>query len=136
MQINKGYREIEHTADWELRVWGPDIVALLETAAQGMYALSQTRLVSGSKEVREFVITYDDQESLLVDFLTELLFIGEDEGIGFDKFKFDLCEDTLKTHAKGAPIENQTKEIKAVTYHELQIREVEGGLEVHIVFDV
>jgi SHS2 domain-containing protein len=37
---------------------------------------------------------------------------------------------------EGAPIQTQSKEIKAVTYHNLEIRETSRGLEVSIVFDV
>jgi hypothetical protein len=39
-----GFREIEHTADWELEVWAPDLPALLEQAGRGMYALAGVRL--------------------------------------------------------------------------------------------
>jgi len=38
-----GFREREHTADWELQVWAPSFSGLLEQAARGMYALSGTR---------------------------------------------------------------------------------------------
>ena len=45
-----GYREIEHTADWELKVWAPDLRGLLEQAARGMYALSGIILDIRKKE--------------------------------------------------------------------------------------
>jgi SHS2 domain-containing protein len=38
-----GYREREHTADWELEVWAPDLPRLLEQAARGMYRLAGLR---------------------------------------------------------------------------------------------
>jgi len=136
MDRKAGFREIEHTADWELQVWGPDIISLLDTAARGMYVLAHTQLASNPRFVRDFEIPFIDQESLLVDFLSELLFLGEDEEIAFDSFKLKLCTDNLKVQASGAPIQNQAKEIKAVTYHDMQIRETERGLVVNIVFDV
>jgi SHS2 domain-containing protein len=37
---------------------------------------------------------------------------------------------------KGGHLVEQRKEIKAVTYHNLSIRETERGLEAEIVFDV
>ena len=40
MQPEFGFREHAHTADWELEVWAPDLPALLEQAAHGMYAIS------------------------------------------------------------------------------------------------
>ena len=131
-----GYREIEHTADWELHVWAPDLIALMKTAAQGMYALSHTELTADPREMREFEIPFMDRESLLVDFLSELLFFGENEGIAFDAYQLEFNGSTLKIRASGASIKEQAKEIKAVTYHRLQIRETDRGLEVNIVFDV
>ena len=131
-----GYREIEHTADWEIHVWALDLTALLETAAQGMYALSHTQLVAAPREIRNFEIPFADRETLLVDFLSELLFFGESEEIAFDSYQLELNGSSLKVQARGASIQDQAKEIKAVTYHGLQIRETGRGLEVNIVFDV
>jgi SHS2 domain-containing protein len=136
MDENIGYREIEHTADWELHVWAPDLLSLLEAAAEGMYRLSHTELAPDPRKTREFELLFSDRESLLVDFLSELLFIGEDENIAFDGYELDFDGSRLKVRASGAPIREQAKEIKAVTYHRLQIRESERGLEVNIVFDV
>ena len=131
-----GYREVEHTADWALHVWAPDLPSLLAEAAQGMYALSHTKLAAEPRDLREFEIPFLDRESLVVDFLSELLFFGEDEGIAFDSYQFEFNGVSLKVQAKGAPIRDQAKEIKAVTYHDLQVRETARGLEVNIVFDV
>ena len=133
---NAGYQEIEHTADWELRVWGSDFISLLETAAKGMYALSHTKLAASPRIVCNFEIPFVDRESMLVDFLSELLFLGEDEGIAFDSYKLRLCANSLNVQANGASMIEQAKEIKAVTYHGMQIRETEHGLEVNIIFDV
>jgi SHS2 domain-containing protein len=132
---NAGYHEIDHTADWELHVWAPDLETLLQTAAQGMYALSQTEII-GTPVERNFSFPYQDGESLLVDFLSELLFFGENEGIAFSKYHFDFNGSTFKVRASGALIKDQVKEIKAVTYHRMRIQENERGLEVNIVFDV
>jgi SHS2 domain-containing protein len=131
-----GYREIEHTADWELQVWAPDLPALLETAACGMYALAHITLRESPRTSRTFELPIIDRESILVDFLAELLFLEEEEGLAFDQFYFYFNGNTLKARVEGAPIRGQTKEIKAVTYHRLQIRETGRGLEVNIVFDV
>jgi SHS2 domain-containing protein len=131
-----GFREREHTADWELEVWGPDLATLLEQAARGMYALTQTQLNPETRLTRAFELPYHDPESLLVDFLSELLYLGEDQGIGFDSFDIQLDGDELRAELEGAPIKSQAKEIKAVTYHNLRVRQTERGLEVNIVFDV
>ena len=131
-----GFREVEHTADWELHVWAPDLPELLRQAARGMYTLSHTQLAPGPRLEREFAFPFSDPEALIVDFLSELLFYGEDEGIGFDEVQVELTGSTCKFRVCGSPIEAQSKEIKAVTFHGLEVRETGKGLEANIVFDV
>jgi len=77
-----------------------------------------------------------DLETCLVAFLSELLFINETEGLAFDAYSFQMDGLVLHAHLEGAAIVSQTKEIKAVTYHNLSIRQTERGMEVSIVFDV
>jgi SHS2 domain-containing protein len=136
MNKQTGFQEIEHTADWEIKVWAPDLQSLLKSAAKGMYQLSNTVLAEGPRVVRDFEICFDDQESLLVDFLSELLFLGEQQRVAFDDYLFEFLDQVIKVQVCGAPIDQQAKEIKAVTYHGMKILEKEGSLEVNIVFDV
>ena len=134
--MEAGFREIEHTADWELEVWAPDLLALLEQAAIGMYTLEGVRLRAESRVDRSFSLPMEDAESLLVRFLGELLYLGEQENLAFDRFDLHLDAGWLHARLAGAAIETVRKEIKAVTYHNLAIRTTGKGLDVHIVFDV
>jgi len=137
--MEAGFREIAHTADWELHVWAPDLPALLEQAARGMYALAGAKLHPAPRRTLGFTLRAADAETLLVKFLSELLFLGEEKRLAFDAFALRIdSSETLSLHAEvgGAPLAALGKEIKAVTYHNLVIRQTEGGLEVRIVFDV
>jgi SHS2 domain-containing protein len=131
-----GFREIDHTADWELEVWAPDLESLLEQAARGMYSLAGTCLEESPRQKRTIQVEFDDYESLLVSFLNELLFAGEQESLAFEHFDIRLKADQMFAMVEGAPIARQEKEIKAVTWHKLQVRTHEWGLEVRLVFDV
>lgn len=131
-----GYRELEHTADWELEIWAPDLVGLFEEAARGMYALSGARLDIRNPESRTIVISAMDPEVLLVMFLEELLYFGEMENLGFDNFELRLEDGELSANLEGGLLVSLEKEIKAVTYHNLHIRETGRGIKVNIVFDV
>ena len=132
-----GFREIPHTADWELEAWAPDLTGLLEQAAQGMFAISGTRLQPTERQARTLDLHALDAESLLVRFLSELLWLGQQDGLAFDTFWFSLEPGwRLYVELGGAPIASQEKEIKAVTYHNLVIRRTARGLAVNIVFDV
>ena len=131
-----GYHELEHAADWEIEVWAPDFATLFEEAARGMYALSGTRLDTHTPESRTIELSAEDPEVLLVMFLEELLYLGEMESLGFDCFELKFNNGKLSAKLLGGHLVSQEKEIKAVTYHNLKIRETKRGIEVNIVFDV
>jgi SHS2 domain-containing protein len=134
--LTAGFRELEHTADWELEAWAPDLAGLLEQAARGMYNLAGVKLHSGPRQAVDLHFTVQDFESLLVAFLTELLWLGEKDGLGFDRYQFRFDVDQLEVKIEGAPIAKISKEIKAVTYHRLAVLNQPDGLRVRIVLDV
>ncbi len=131
-----GYTEIDHTADWALMVWAPDLSSLMAQAAQGMYWLMETSLQPGPRQERIIVLDGNDAESLLVGFLSELLYLGESEALAFDSFDLSIQDLRLSARVSGAPMAEQKKEIKAVTYHNLVVEQTARGLRTTIVFDV
>ncbi len=137
MQPEFGFRELAHTADWEMEVWAPDLPSLLEQAARGMYTLSGMQLESSEFQQRTLQLESADAESLLVRFLAELLWLEEDENLGFDQFTITVSSGyKLEAELKGSRIVKVDKEIKAVTYHNLLIQTTSQGLRTRIVFDV
>jgi len=138
-----GFCEVQHTADWELEIWAPTLEGLFEQAALGMYTLAGVRLQPEIRQEQGFELSALDLESLLVKFLGELLFLGAQYNLAFDRLWLEIRlpgatgqECGLLARMSGAPILEQTKEIKAVTYHQLQIRQAARGMETRIVFDV
>lgn len=136
MKGSAGFEELPHTADWALRVWAPSLEALLEQAARGMYALSGIEIVAQPELSRALEFSAADAETLLVDFLGELLYIAESERVAFNRFDITVAALHSRAVLEGGPILTWKKEIKAVTYSDLAIRPTEAGLEVEIVFDV
>lgn len=134
------YEELHHTADWCLRVWADDLPSLFAEAAQGMNALSGTEPAPGSAAQRTLSLSAPDVESLLVAFLSELVFAAEQERITFTRFHIETSERAdgweLKAEMDSAPLAAVNKMIKAVTYHNLHIRQTARGYEVEIVFDI
>jgi len=132
---------VEHTADLGLEVWAPDLPGLMEEAARGMFELMGIEVSEESRCHRQLEIGADDREQLLVSFLEELLFIADAEDLAFDGFMLNLVDTNLLARLEGGFIvsrtkEIKTKEIKAVTYHYLEISETKRGLKTSIVFDV
>ena len=137
MRPEFGFREHAHTADWELEAWAPDLPTLLEQAARGMYALSGVRLEATSPQERSLSFRSADAEGLLVRFLTELLWLEQVDRLAFDRFDIHVDERfSLLAKLGGALITSLDKEIKAVTYHQLEVKATPHGLQVNIVFDV
>ncbi len=135
------YEELSHSADWALHAWAADMELLFEECAKGMNALSGTRLAETPRLRRSLSFTGQDMESLLVSFLSELVFIAEQERLGFDEFELKIRNGgpqscSLSAALGGARIVSQDKAIKAVTYHNLHIRRTGRGCEVELVFDV
>lgn len=131
-----GFIEKEHTADWELHIWAPDLAGLLEQSARGMYHLMGVQTIAGSNQPHQIHITYQDEESLLVSFLSELLFLLETKHLVFNQFVWNFQKDDLLVEMVGMPLDSLLKEIKAVTYHNLSIQKTYGKLEANVVFDV
>lgn len=130
------FREIEHTADWSLQVWGASMSELFVDAARGMYSLLQAT-PSARDIARAIDLSADDYESLLVAWLQELLYLTETDGLVFDYFRMrDPSSTRLQADVRGGPAAHMEKVIKAVTYHELAIRTTPQGVEATIVFDV
>jgi SHS2 domain-containing protein len=132
------WEEIDHTADWALRVRGKDQRELFEHAARGMMSLLGD---IGPTEVtgrHQISLQAADEEALLVKWLTELLYLVENEGMVFSEIRIPRADETSLDAevAGGPPSEELRKHIKAVTYHLLDIQTTDQGVETVIVFDV
>jgi SHS2 domain-containing protein len=135
--ISSGFMEIEHTADTAIRVWADDLPTLFSEAAKGMYSLMGIKFDDKLKKLYSIILKAKELESLLVMFLEELLYINESEGLGFNRLNLEINEGYgLSAQLEGIKISGICKEIKAVTFHNMQINNTKLGYEVVIVFDV
>jgi SHS2 domain-containing protein len=109
-------------------------------AAHGMNSLAGVQLAAGARMEAMFASNGTDAESLLVAFLSELVYRVENERMAYDQFQVELVQGpgnwSIKVSMSGAPVVSLSKAIKAVTYHNLKIRPTVDGFEVDIVFDV
>jgi SHS2 domain-containing protein len=139
MNQQRGFQEINHTADLELNVWAENLPELFTQSALGMYHLAQVVLrEEGDQRVsREIELEAFDRESVLIAFLDELLFFLEDEQLAFPELALTLPKDTtLQANMHGYPVLEQHRDIKAVTFHQLDIQKKQDGYTVNIVFDI
>ena len=129
--------EVEHTADWSIRVLGRTLEELFTNAAVGMAMLIADIEAIEPHIKRQVTLQESDAETLLVSWLAELLWFNEETDAVFVRFEFQQLTTTrLRATVWGGPDSSQWKQIKAVTFHDLSIVETEDGYEVALVFDV
>ncbi len=132
------YEVLGHTADAGVKAYGETLSELFENAALGMFSLICSPEKVRALDAHEIALTADDDETLLVDWLTELLYLHETEGVLFSEFRVQMEEGGLRAVARGEALDAGRHElkmnVKAVTYHQLEINEAEGYLTV--LFDV
>jgi SHS2 domain-containing protein len=148
------FREVEHTADRALWVWGRGLPELFVGAARGMYSMMVDTKDLVATERREIRLEALDMETLLVDWLNELLFLTESTGLLFGSWAVDLLTNVpsmdspdtpapagsgtvrLAARAEGAPGEVTGALIKAATFHDLALVRDGSGWSTVVTFDV
>ncbi len=132
----QGYQEIEHTADLALHVWAKNIPDLFVMASKGMIKLLDFQIDNDHKVQRIIELDANDNETLLVVFLNEILYFSQNEDLCFKSIELIIGEGKLKGICTGAKIIDRNKDIKAVTFHNLEIINKDGIFSVDLVFDV
>ena len=131
------FEEIEHTADRAFRVAARDMAGLLEAAAYAMLALDGSRPTTGPSAVHEIEVEGLDRESLLVNWLNEVLYVEQAHGLACEQFHVEeLTNHRLRARVETRVCDQGCRPIKAVTFHNLEVRETALGLEAELVLDV
>ncbi|MBU1888018.1 MAG: archease [Candidatus Omnitrophica bacterium] len=140
------YEIIEHTADVGLRANGATLKELFQNASRGMFAIisgsgQRDNLTPDIQKTIQIKKEVEGLEELLVDWLSELLYIFSKENILFKVFEVhELNNSGIKGEVCGARIVPSRTiiqtEIKAVTFHGLRIQENAQGFSCSIIFDV
>jgi SHS2 domain-containing protein len=131
------YRELEHTADLAILVSGKDLSQLFANAAYGLFDVMAdlTKPLSGAR--RSIRLRSPDVESLMVDWLNELIYLHDREGEIYNRFDIDFPSmEEISASVEGGRGEGSKLHVKAATFNDLEIREVAEGFEARLVFDV
>lgn len=136
-----GFEFLDHTADLRIRVWGKDLTELFEEAAFALFSVI-TDIETVEPKIEEKVeVEAEDQDELLVGWLSELLYLHEVKGLLFSKFKVLWFQKKhMSAKVWGEPFSPERHSIllpvKAVTYHRLKIEQQGGFWVTEIIFDV
>ena len=132
------YEEIDHTADVGIRAYGRTVDELFANAAEGMFSLIAE--LATVKPVGEVGVRLeaDDLPTLLLRWLSELLYVHETQRLLFSSFEAHVVGASLEGRARGEAIDKKRHElrlvIKAVTRHGLTVDPDKRIAEV--VFDI
>ena len=138
---------LEHTADTGIVVRAGSLPELFERAAAAMFdAMVDLDTVEPRGEAEEVSVLAPDRETLLVAWLSELLSRAEAEGRLYGEFDVRELGGSgdgwrLVARVRGEPVDPSRHafalEIKAVTYHLLEVREEAPGRWVaRVLFDI
>jgi SHS2 domain-containing protein len=137
----KHYETFDHTADIGVRAFGRTPEEVFGHAAEALFnVLTDLKSIRG-RLTRKVEIHGSDLEDLLVRWLGELLYLCEGEGYLFREFSIvQLTPTFLKATARGErfdPARHEFKtEIKAVTYHQVEVAQKDGKWVGKVIFDI
>jgi SHS2 domain-containing protein len=140
MAIKTSYRFIDHTADLGIVVRGVDPKSLFKNTALALVDIIVDAKVPGSQEKKAIDVTGDDWADLMVNWLREILYLWNgEEYLVKDVTVIELSEKQLRAEvaleAYQPQIHTIKTEIKAVTYHQIQVGPANGEWEARIIFD-
>ena len=136
----KNYEYFEVTADIGFKSYGNDLNEAFENAGLAMFnIITDTDGVVPEREI-SFEITSEDDVSLLYDYLEELLFFHEIEFMLFSEFHVQIDDNLhLKATIKGEGIDwdkhERKTEIKAITFHKMDVRKTDH-VELQAIVDL
>ncbi|MFQ5413837.1 MAG: archease [Phycisphaerae bacterium] len=139
--MQPSYTFFDHTADMGLCIRAPTLPALLLPAAQGLYAAVGTLVPGDPAGALGFTFSGAGPALLLRDYLNELLVLWERDRLRITSLSGPAFHDQrLIATARTAHIDPQRstydREVKAITYHELGIRELADGFEATFIVDI
>jgi len=137
----KTYELIDHTADIGVKAYGKTLSEAFENASRGMFDIITDKSEVESVGQYDIQLEAEDLEQLLVDWLSELLFLNSAKNLVFGFFKVELDEKkkSLKGRVFGEKFDLSKHkigaEIKAVTYHMLEVKK-KKPFYVQVLFDI
>ena len=138
--MKKDFEILNHTADVGIIAYGADMNQAFANAAIALFSLITE--LSEVEEVlhRDIKLTAPDEESLLVEWLNELIYLFDAEKIIFKRFDIiNLNSTQLKARSYGEKVDSSKHKlktgVKAATYHMLKVDKA-NGCKVQVLFDI
>jgi SHS2 domain-containing protein len=139
--MKKAFEIIDHTADVGIIAYGTDVEELFSNAALALFSLITEPESIEEKLHLNLEVSSEDRDSLLVEWLNELIYFFDVKHILFNRFDIgSLTHNELKATCYGEdfdPMKHKIKVgIKAATYHMLKLDKSDGGYKAQVIFDI
>jgi len=135
----KKFEILPHLADLKIRAFGKTKEELFYHCLQAMIESMKSEVRKPEEKTKEKVkIKSLDLEALLVDFLSEVLYLTQVNREIYNDIKFTKLTDTeLEGELIGQKVERFGEDIKGVTHHDLDIHQRKDGIwEAIVLFDI
>ena len=135
----KKFEILPHIADFKIKSFGKTKEELFLNSLLAMIEGFKPEMEKPESKIeRKVKIKSPDFAALLVDFLSEVLYLTQVNKEIYTKAKFKKFTGTeLEAELIGQKVERFGEDIKAVTYHSLDIHQREDGIwEAAILFDI
>jgi SHS2 domain-containing protein len=133
------FEEISHTADIKIRVRAPTLEGLFSETFKALMQIMYGR-DRASGVIRNIRVESSDKESLITDFLSEVLFVSEVESLVFSDASVRINGMCLTAELIGEPFDpvrhSGGSEVKGISYSGLAITHDANGYMLDIIFDV
>ncbi len=131
------WRELRHTADRSIEVWGPDLRTLFANASAAMYELQGVDHSQPLTRARAVCVAGNGYDELLVAWLNRLL-LGQELGSEiYLRFEiFEMSTRGLRGVAYGHQGVPAHTVVKAVTFYDLNVSQTDEGWQARVTFDV
>ena len=139
--MHRRFELTDHTADIGVTAYGKDPAELLANAACGMLSLIVEPQTVNSTLTAKIELTERDDVTLLVEWLNTLLYELDVNRLLFREFDIVISGETkLSAVCRGERLDlakhRLIHEVKAATYHNLNITREKGIYTATIIFDI
>lgn len=132
---------LSHTADLKIRLAAETLPELFLLALQSLNQLLEQNFENykhTASMMKRIELQSPDTTSLLIDFLSEVLTLSQIHKVIFFDFHVDEMTDCkISGRLSGSYVETFDEDVKAVTYHEAEVKmNTRGEWETVIIFDI
>jgi SHS2 domain-containing protein len=139
--MKEAFEILDHTADIGIIAYGADFEKLFSNAALALFSLITDLESIQEKSHFDLEVRSRDRDSLLVDWLNELIYCFDSKHILFNRFDIEsLTDNALKATCYGEDFDPNRHKIKigikAATYHMLRLDTDDNGYKAQVILDI